>query len=190
MAWFFLKNHYTSSQEQGGVYLETYCSDEKLSEQLNLKHIQEKFCSQDRQIKYCPISQFGMMSLLSDWITQKQSSTSNFYNQLKMIYASVEDSLAKTSQLLENKQDLKVNVPDFGLRCTESFAKYDQETSSWRTHQCSLFEDLIESLETFPKSGMTVNGQLSELMMSTHLIKENDCGLSETENKISGGGMI
>lgn len=75
----------------GGVSLEIYCSDEKLLGQLKSRHTQEKFCSQDRQIKYCPISQSGMMSLLSDWITQKQNSTSNFYNQLKMIYASVED---------------------------------------------------------------------------------------------------
>ena len=186
MAWFILKNHCTFSQEQGGGYLEIYCSDEKLSEQSRLKNIQEKYCCVGRQITYCHISQFGMMSLLSDWITQKQNNTLNICSQSKTIYASVEGFPAKTSQLLENKQDWMVNVLDFGLKCKELLAKYDREKSLWKTHQCSLFEDLIESQEAFPKSGMTVDGQLWELMMSKHPIKEKEYGLSDIENKNGG----
>lgn len=186
MAWFILKNHCTFSPEQGGGYLEIYCSDEKLSEQSRLKNIQEKYCCVDRKITYCHISQFGMMSLLSDWITQKQNNTSNICSQSKMIYASVEASPAKTSQSQGNKQDWMVNVLDFGLKCKELLAKYDREKSLWKTHQCSLFEDLIESQEVFPKSGMTVDGQLWELMMSKHLTKEKEYGLSDIENKNGG----
>ena len=186
MAWFILKNHCTFSQEQGGGYLEIYCSDEKLSEQSRLKNIQEKYCCVGRQITYCHISQFGMMSLLSDWITQKQNNTSNICSQSKTIYAFVEDSPAKTYQLLGNKQDWMANVQDFGLKCTELLAKYDQEKSLWKTRQCSLFEDLIESQEVFPKSGMTVDGQLWELMISKHPIKEKEYGLSDIENKNGG----
>ena len=181
-----LKNHCTFSQEQGGGYLEIYCSDEKLSEQSRLKNTQEKYCCVGRQITYCHISQFGMMSLLSDWITQKQNNTSNICSQSKTIYAYVEGSPAKTSQLLENKQDWMENVLDFGLKCTELLAKYDREKSLWKTHQCSLFEDLIESQEVFPKSGMIVDGQLWELMMSKHPIKEKEYGLSDIENKNGG----
>lgn len=186
MAWFILKNHCTFSPEQGGGYLEIYCSDEKLSEQSRLKNIQEKYCCVDRKITYCHISQFGMMSLLSDWITQKQNNTSNICSQSKMIYASVEVSPAKTSQSQGNKQDWMVNVLDFGLKCKELLAKYDREKSLWKTHQCSLFEDLIESQEVFPKSGMTVDGQLWELMMSKHLTKEKEYGLSDIESKNGG----
>ena len=187
MAWFILKNHCTFSQEQGGGYLEIYCSDEKLSEQLRLKNTQEKYCCVGKQITYCHISQFGMMSLLSHWITQKQNNTSNICSQSKTIYAFVEGSPAKTSQSLESKKDWMVNVQDFGLKCTELLAKYDQEKSLWKTRQCSLFEDLIESQVTFPKSGMTVDGQLWELMMSKHPIKEKECGLSDIENKNGEG---
>lgn len=186
MAWFILKNHCTFSQEQGGGYLEIYCSDEKLSEQSRLKNIQEKYCCVGRQITYCHVSQFGMMSLLSDWITQKQNNISNICSQSKTIYAYVEDSPAKTFQLLENKQDWMVNVLDFGLKCKELLAKYDREKSLWKTHQCSLFEDLIESQEVFPKSGMTVDGQLWELMMSKHPIKEKEYGSQDIENKNGG----
>lgn len=186
MAWFILKNHCTFSQEQGGGYLEIYCSDEKLSEQSRLKNIQEKYCCVGRQITYCHVSQFGMMSLLSDWITQKQNNTSNICSQSKTIYASVGDSHAKTSQSQGNKQDWMANVLDFGLKCKELLAKYDREKSLWKTHQCSLFEDLIESQEVFPKSGMTVDGQLWELMMSKHLTKEKEYGLSDIENENGG----
>lgn len=126
------------------------------------------------------------MSLLSDWITQKQNNTSNICSQSKTIYASVEGSHAKTSQLQENKQDWMENVLDFGLKCKELLAKYDREKSLWKTHQYSLFEDLIESQEAFPKSGMTVDGQLWELMMSKHPIKEKEYGLSDIENKNGG----
>ena len=186
MAWFILKNHYTFSPEQGGGCLEIYCSDEKLSEQSRLKNTQEKYCCVGRQITYCHVSQFGMMSLLSDWITQKQNNTSNICSQSKTIYASVEGFHAKTSQLQENKQDWMVNVLDFGLKCTELLAKYDREKSLWKTHQCSLFEDLIELQEVFPKSGMIADGQLWELMMSKHPIKEKEYGLSDIENKNGG----
>lgn len=103
-----------------------------------------------------------------------------------MIYASVEASPAKTSQSQGNKQDWMVNVLDFGLKCKELLAKYDREKSLWKTHQCSLFEDLIESQEVFPKSGMTVDGQLWELMMSKHLTKEKEYGLSDIESKNGG----
>ena len=41
-------------------------------------------------------------------------------------------------------------------------AKYDPNTSSWKTAQCSLLADSEESLETFPRWGMTRNGLLWE----------------------------
>ena len=172
----------------GGGYLEIYCSDEKLSEQLRLKNTQEKCCYADRQITYYPVSQSGMMSLLSDWITRKQNNTSSICSQSKMIYASAEVFPVKICQSAERRKGWMENVPDFGLKCTELLAKYDQENSLWKTRQCLLFEDSTESLETFPKSGMTVDGQLWELMMSKHPIKEKECGLLDIENK-NGGGM-
>ena len=190
MAWFMLKNRCTSSQEQGGGFLEIYCSDVKLSEQLRLKNIREKSSCADRQIIYCQCSPSGMTSLLSDWITRKLGSTSSSSSQSGMNSASVEDSHAKTFQSQGNMKGLKVNVRDFGLRCSESLAKYDREKSLWRTPQCLLFEDSIELLENFPKSGMTVDGQLWELTTSTHHTKEKELGLSDTgENKpIDDGG--
>lgn len=190
MAWFMLKSHCTSSQELGGGFLEIYCSDEKLSEQLRLKNIREKSSCADRQIIYYHCSPSGMTLLLSDWITRKLRSTSSSSSQSGMNSASAEDSHVKTFQSQENMKGLKVNVRDFGLKCSESLAKYDPEKSSWRTPQCLLFEDSTELLENFPKSGMTVAGQLWGLTISTHHTKEKGLGLSDTDEiePIGAGG--
>jgi hypothetical protein len=42
-------------------------------------------------------------------------------------------------------------------------AKFDPASSSWRTHQCLLFEDSTECLETLPRWGMMRGGELWEL---------------------------
>ena len=56
----------------------------------------------------------------------------------------------------------------YGERWRESLAKWDRDTSLWKTPQCSLFEDLTESLATLPKWGMTADGVLSERVMPAH----------------------
>jgi hypothetical protein len=52
------------------------------------------------------------------------------------------------------------NGPDCGRSTSGSFARYDRDTSSWRTWQRSLFEgeDSIAFSETWPRAGMTRSG--------------------------------
>ena len=50
----------------------------------------------------------------------------------------------------------------FGLKCVASLAKYDPDTRSLKTYQCSFIEDLNVYSATLPKSGTIVNGKLSE----------------------------
>ena len=75
---------------------------------------------------------------------------------------SQEDFPVRTSQLQETKQASKVHDPDYGGNCAELLATYNQDTRSWRTSQHSLVETtgggLEKFLETWPRSGMTVNG--------------------------------
>ena len=66
---------FTYSQEQGEGYLEIFCSDPILLEQLNLKSIKERFCSQDRRMVYCHSSLSGMMSELLEPITRNAENT-------------------------------------------------------------------------------------------------------------------
>ena len=62
----------------------------------------------------------------------------------------------------------------FGGKCTESLGSYDLESSSWRTSQLSLFEEVSMSLDRLPRSGTMRNGVLSPLVISGPLIEEID----------------
>lgn len=92
--------------------------------------------------------------------------------------SSLEDSLARTSPLQEKAQDSTVNVQASGLRCLESFAKYDHEKSTWKIAQRSLFEDSEGSLEIWPRWGMTVNGESFHAETSAEFTYESGSGLS------------
>lgn len=76
-----------------------------------------------------------------------------------VLTSSAEDSRAKTSASLGRVQASMVNAPDSGLKCGESFAKYDHEASLWRTRQLSLIEGLDVYSETWPDWGMMLNGE-------------------------------
>lgn len=70
------------------------------------------------------------------------------------------DSLVKTYPLLEKVSELQVKEVAYGLKCTELYGKLDQDTSSLKTAQCCLFEDLNESYAMFPESGIMQNGNV------------------------------
>jgi hypothetical protein len=83
---------------------------------------------------------------------------------------------AKTSQQPEKEPELTENDQECGSIWRGWLAKYDPDTSLWRTAQCSLLEDLNESLATLPRSGMTRNGLLWELPMLEQTISETESG--------------
>ena len=101
--------------------------------------------------------------------------------------SSVADSLAKTYPAQGKAQGSKESEADCGLNLQESLAKYDPATHLWRTRQCSLFEDLGEYLETFPKSGMTRDGLLWELTMSEPRTDASASGFWRTPDTGVGG---
>ena len=92
------------------------------------------------------------------------------------LMSSAVDSRVRTSHVPEKVQDSKGPGRDSGLNLPESLAKWDRNTSSWRTHQCLLFEDLTECLETLPKWGMTVGGECWAQTMPEHLTRESESG--------------
>lgn len=173
MSWYMLDREYirsTSSQGQGEDCLAICCSATSALVRSKSKAIKDGSCLRDRETEYYLISQSGMMSRLSEWITEKQQIISDSCNRLEMNSAFAEDSPARTSALPEKGEDWKENVPAYGVKCGESLAKWDQDTSSWRTPQCLLFEDSTECLEMLPKWGMTADGELWELTTPEHLI--------------------
>lgn len=74
--------------------------------------------------------------------------------------SSLADSRAKTSAWLATEKDSTVSGQDSGEKWHESLAKLDPNTSSWKTHQLSLFEGDSELLQTLPEWGMAANGEL------------------------------
>jgi hypothetical protein len=84
---------------------------------------------------------------------------------------------AKTYRQPEKAQELTESDQECGSTWRGWLAKYDPDTFSWRTAQCSLLEDLNESLATLPRSGMTRNGLLWELPMLEQTIRGTESGL-------------
>jgi len=156
---------YTYLQEQGEEYSAECFSDIPQSVLLNLNLIAEKSYSKGSETESCQSSQSGMMSAPSKASRGEERSMS-----------SAEDSLARTYQQQEKELGSQENEADFGQKCPESLAKYDLTTSSWRTHQCLLFEDLTECLEIFSRWGMMQNGELYPLQIATLHMKEKEFG--------------
>ena len=70
----------------------------------------------------------------------------------------VRTSVAQEVESVSTGRDL-----DSGSKCPESFARYDRASSSWKTHQISLFEDSVEFSETWPRWGSMRAGECWEL---------------------------
>lgn len=95
----------------------------------------------------------------------------------------VEDFHAKTLVLPGSVQVSEEAVPGFGVRCLGLFGKLDLDTSSLKTLQLSLFEDLNMSYATFPKSGIVQNGNVYRTTLLDTRIKERGCMLLPTPIK-------
>ena len=104
--------------------------------------------------------------------------TSENLNELKSLQA---DSHAKTSHVPTLKEkELKENGVGCGHITQKLLGKYNPNTQSLKTPQCSLTEDSKLSLETLPKTGMMRNGSVYELQISERYTEENDCLLLPT----------
>jgi len=75
-----------------------------------------------------------------------------------------------------------------GRTWPESLARYDHNSRSWRTPQCSLLEGLDEFSETWPRWGMMRDGACSAQSMPAHLTRENESGLWPTPCLPGNGG--
>jgi hypothetical protein len=89
-------------------------------------------------------------------------------------------SPAPTFPALEREQALTEKPVPCGDTWQGSLAKFDPASSSWRTHQYLLFEDLTECLETFPRWGMMRDGELWEQSTPVLRTDETESGLWPT----------
>lgn len=78
-------------------------------------------------------------------------------------------SHARTSAAQEQEKALVEVGADSGGKWPESFARWDQNTLSWRTPQCSLLADLDTFSGIWPRWGMMLNGACYPLPMPSGL---------------------
>ena len=137
------------------VLVEEYLGDTFLdgeqSVQLNGNLTQQAYCASDKMKDFSRLSRFGM--------TYKPLTDDRGKELLTLYLAAFH---AKTLAQQEKAQDLMENDQECGRIWRGWLAKYDPNTSLWKTPQCSLLEEEQESLEILPKWGMTVNGLLWE----------------------------
>ena len=143
------------------------CSDGEQSALLNGNPTQLAYLPPDKMTDFSRLSRFGM--------TFKPLMESRGEELLTLYLAGFP---AKTLAQQEKAQELTESDQECGDTWRGWLAKYDQDSCSWRTAQCSFLEDLNECLETLPRSGMTRNGLLWELPMLEQTIRETEFGLS------------
>jgi hypothetical protein len=161
MSWLF-------SQVLVEEYLGDISSDGEPSVQLSGSHTQQAYCAPDKMTAFSRLSRFGM--------TYKPLTESRG-EELLTLY--LEGFHAKTSPQLEGEKELTENGQECGEKWQGSFTKYDPNSCSWKTHQCSLLGDLDEFSETWPQWGLMRGGECWEQRTLEQTIRGTEFGLSE-----------
>jgi hypothetical protein len=144
---------------------------------LNGNPTPQAYCAPDKMTKFSKLSRFGM--------TYKPL-TDDLGEELLTLYLA--DFHARTYPLQEKAMDLMESDQECGEKWHGLLARFDPDSHLWRTVQCSLLEDLNESLQTLPQWGMTVGGELYLLPTLVQTTNENEYGywLTPTATAISG----
>jgi len=138
--------------------LEAIYLDGAQSAELNGIHTQLVYLSPDKMTAFSRLSRFGMMC---------KPLTEDLGEDLLMWY--LEDSHAKTLAAREKAQASQENDQECGRTWRGSLAKYDPNTHSLKTAQCSLLEDSTQSSVTLPRWGTMRNGELYQQPIVAHL---------------------
>ena len=91
--------------------------------------------------------------------------------------------LVKTLAQQGEAQELTENEAECGEKWRASFTKYNPDTSSWKTHQCSLAGGLDEFSQTWPAWGLMRNGECWDMTGSVASTGETESGLLATATK-------
>ena len=92
--------------------------------------------------------------------------------------SSPEGSRVRTSPSRVRAPASAESGPDSGGRWLASFARFDRNSSSWKTPQLSLVEGSTLSSETWPRSGTMRNGECWERPPLALLIDASESGFS------------
>ena len=153
--------------------------DGELSVPLSGNPTQQAYCVPDKMTVFCRLFRFGM--------TYKPL-TENRGEELLTLYRA--GFHAKTYQQPEKAQELTENDQECGATWRGWLAKYDPDSSLWRTAQCSLLEDLEPFLETWPQWGLMRDGECWEqqtLAQTTSATESGSLLPTPTMQGLNGG---
>ena len=172
MSWLF-------SQALVAEYLVDTFSDGEQSAPLSGNHTQQAFCAPDKMTAFSRLSRFGM--------TYKPLTASRGEELLTLYQAAFH---AKTYQPQGGGLALTESAAGCGEKWRASFTKYNPDSRSWKTHQCSLLEDLEPFLETWPQWGLMRDGECWEqqtLAQTTSATESGSLLPTPTMQGLNGG---
>lgn len=158
---------------------EDTCSAGVQSAQSKSSHTQLVYLPPDKMTEFSRLSRFGM--------TFEPLTESLGEDLLTWFLAGFH---ARTYRSLEKAQGSTESEADSGQKWRGSFAKYDQHTFLWKTHQHSLLGGLDEYSETWPKWGLMRDGECWEQSMPAHLTEGCESGLLPTPCTMDSGSMF
>lgn len=145
--------------------------------------LNERECEPSRSAKRTPNAEkfsasTGQASLS---MTTCEPSPPIGYVQMELLpMSSAEGSPARTSASRGKDLASPARVPAYGESTPELLARFDPDTSSWRTSQHCLVEGLESFSETWPRSGMMQSGTAYQLPPLALATEETDFGLWPT----------
>jgi len=143
---------------------------------LSGSHTQQAYCAPDKMMEFSRLSRFGMT--FKPFLVDRGEDLLTLY---------LEDFHAKTLVPLEKESASMESGQECGEKWRGSFVKYDHDSSSWKTHQCSLLGDLDEFLETWPQWGLMRDGECWEQRTLERLTRGTESGLLPTPNAFPCG---
>lgn len=157
------------SQALVAEYLGANCLDGEPSALLSGSPTPQAYLSSDRMTAFSRPSRFGMtFGPLTDALGAE------------LLTWFLEASRARTSALQEKAQESLGRGVACGVTWRASLAKFDPDSSLWKTAQLSLLEDSELSSVTWPRSGMTAGGLCWELPTLKPPTSVTDSGLWPT----------
>jgi hypothetical protein len=155
-------------------YSEGTCSDGALSVPLSGNLTQQAYCSPDKMTEFSRLSRFGMTF---------KPLTESLGQDVLMSY--LEDFPVRTFLPLDGALASKEPDRECGVTWQELLAKWNPDTSMWKTPQCSLLEDSEPFLETWPRWGLMQDGVSYRQQTLVRHIKETGFGSWPTPRSCS-----
>ena len=143
------------------------CLDGAPSALSNGNHTPQAYCAPDKMTAFSRLSRLGMT-----YAPLTESRGEALCKSYRAVF--------RARTLVQQGGGLASPEPDqdSGEKWRGSFVKYDPDSVSWRTHQCSLLGDLEPFSQTWPQWGLMRGGECWEQQTLAHHISGTEFGSS------------